>query len=132
MSCNGCTDCCKVPTVFHHVPSSVRHDNREHWVVISKRRAKKLNPYLIRRIKTDKSGVVTYHKCRRLTDSGCSIYEDRPFACREYLKDNTELSSAVNKGYVGSANEYTDNCNLIAKFKMEVLGAGLDQGLPPR
>lgn len=66
----------------------------ENWVPISRRRAKKINPYMVamqRRVVIDAGHKtskliqkVSYWTCNNLTPSGCGVYEDRPSVCRDY------------------------------------------------
>jgi Fe-S-cluster containining protein len=57
------------------------------WVRISKRRAKKINPYMFQKDWDKKSkyfinSQASFFKCKKVTKDGCTIYEDRPDICR--------------------------------------------------
>ncbi|MBB3017689.1 Fe-S-cluster containining protein [Microvirga lupini] len=86
-----CTRCCEAITLkmsrsqlLAH-PSSDAQFIREHWKPISKRRAKKKNPYLFQRHPRLQSAKAwrLYH-CTALTSEGCGKYEDRPAVCSGY------------------------------------------------
>lgn len=49
---------------------------------ISKRRAKKINPYLVKTVGSDRR--FGYYLCRNYTGSGCADYENRPYTCSGY------------------------------------------------
>lgn len=61
----------------------------KYWRRISKRVAKKINPYMFstswgkdqRDFVNKRAG---FFKCLALKDGLCTIYEDRPFACRDF------------------------------------------------
>lgn len=54
----------------------------DNWIPISKRRAKKINPYLVKR--NEHNIKLTFWQCKQLTDSGCGVYDTRPDVCRNY------------------------------------------------
>lgn len=58
------------------------------WTPISRRRAKKINPYLVKRqdkIQAEnKNRNLSYWVCNKLTESGCGIYKTRPKVCSGY------------------------------------------------
>ena len=47
---------------------------------ISKRRAKKINPPLVKEVRNKRS----YYTCKNLTSKGCGIYDNRPLMCSGY------------------------------------------------
>lgn len=98
-----CTSCCEVLHIKFPVWKNVRELNLEgnphkYWVKVSKRRAKKINPFIFdldrmwdsdderkaqRRWKT----AASYYTCRALVKGvGCSIRdtEDHPMTCKVY------------------------------------------------
>lgn len=60
----------------------------KYWKQISKRIAKKLNPYMFHPgWRKDQKAFVSrsiFFKCTALVKGVCSVYEDRPFACRDF------------------------------------------------
>lgn len=92
-----CSKCCEVLTLaisanliswVKHVrrfgyPDDFEGDKIYHMMIkISKRRAKKINPYLVKIIgKTKGRG---YFKCKNFTGTGCGIYETRPRMCSKF------------------------------------------------
>ena len=115
MSCGGCTECCKAPTVFHYIQKGLKGNYPDliHWKRISRRRAKKLNPHAVKFAKGH--GTVSHFRCTKLTDSGCGVYEDRPLVCSKYLGDNEAIVEVLNMS-MDVSNEYTDSCNVLVKW----------------
>lgn len=119
MSCGGCTECCKAPTVFRYVYPGRKKSYPDliYWKRISKRRAKKLNPHLAKYVQGH--GTVSHFRCTKLTDTGCSVYEDRPRICSSYLSSEEDMQRSLEvMEHDGNSTEYTDNCNLIGKWRM--------------
>lgn len=107
MSCmtssGRCTRCCDVL----HVPRGVwanlvRGDRRyktaasmrKYWIPVSRRRAKKINPYIFSRGDKDYLKTAEFFKCRALVaGEGCSIRgtDEHPYACTNY-KGGVEYS----------------------------------------
>lgn len=52
------------------------------WVRISRRRAKKINPFIM--ANGHENGKMDYFKCKSLTEHGCGDYEGRPDICRSF------------------------------------------------
>ena len=91
-----CSDCCKVLTIKQTkgviytlgyvrrwgYPDDWKEGNKAFHMLrkISKRRAKKLNPHLVKRVKNDQA----YFKCKNYRDSKCQVYETRPDMCSQY------------------------------------------------
>lgn len=90
-----CSKCCEVITMF----MSKNHRDWRRYVrwygypteftgsrvfhlfrVVSKRRAKKINPRLVSIVGNNQS----YFTCKNFTGSGCSDYENRPDTCSKY------------------------------------------------
>ena len=88
MSCNSCTECCKVLSLPVGtwekilIPGRISDSEfmRKYWKPVSKRIAKKLNPHLI----SQESHEKEYVTCRALGPDGCTQYEDRPHTCKLY------------------------------------------------
>lgn len=91
-----CTACCRAIILKlnkHDVSEMAKHKTgdaffvRKNWIPISKRRAKKKNPYIFTWVKThpayNKKGPF-FWMCKKVTDSGCSVYESRPRVCSGY------------------------------------------------
>ncbi len=112
-----CSKCCEVLTVRENKNlrdwiKYGRYDNKmdkdmlhPNLCKISKRRAKKINPYLVSIIGNDQS----YYTCRKFTGSGCGDYENRPSTCSEYpyYGQNKELFHLENKDVKGL---YEEDC----------------------
>lgn len=82
---------------------------------ISKRRAKKINPHLIKIVGNNQS----YFTCKHLGESGCGNYENRPKMCSEYPyygKTKDEFFQ-LNKGLVSEKGLYTDDCTYYIELK---------------
>lgn len=95
-----CTRCCEAI----HMPKNagltiVRRNNKrvfksdwvllKHWKQITKRQAKKINPYMFGEgwTKNQKKFVnqgAIFFKCTALVDGKCTVYYHRPFACRDF------------------------------------------------
>lgn len=91
-----CSKCCEVLTIRetkkmrdwckyirnNGYPDDWGKGNKVHHLLIkiSKRRAKKFNPHLVRIVGNDQS----YFKCKNYTGSGCGDYENRPRMCSDY------------------------------------------------
>lgn len=68
----------------------------ENWKPISKRRAKKINPYMI---KEYHSAGSSYWSCKNVTKSGCGIYEKRGQVCSGYPLYEQTIESFARGGY---------------------------------
>ena len=92
---NRCFTCCQVIVLNetgklrgwisyvrnHGYPKDFAGDNLFHRVTkISKRRAKKINPYLVKRV----GNAMSYYTCSSFTGSGCGDYENRPETCSQF------------------------------------------------
>ncbi len=93
-----CTKCCEAIHIPTKVAVAVRKGDsvyrvdepriRKYWLQISKRRAKKINPYIFKR-ETGRVYLKTasFFKCKALVKNvGCSIrdQEDHPAVCKTY------------------------------------------------
>lgn len=119
MSCNGCTKCCDVPTLFNqYIPHRIRKgiSDLRHWKKISKRRAKKRNPHLIGKIKLDRIKTAMFFKCVQLSDNGCLIHPEKPDVCSGYPRYDYD-SSYLKKLYPTDETHYTPHCDLIASTR---------------
>lgn len=108
--CNGCTKCCEALHLnrwgAERIFDPERVDRimdgplmRSLFIKISRRRAKKINPYMFTRPvnKTEAKFLKTaqFFKCKALeVGVGCTIHASRPATCRDY----------------DGGLEYTDNC----------------------
>lgn len=125
MSCiskqGRCTKCCEAI----HIPTQVWIDIKKHrnphpdaarirgyWTPISKRRAKKINPYIFSagfdKDHKDFLKTASFFSCKMLTHGvGCSIRhdEDHPNVCKEY-KGGYEYSPTC-----------PDDINIIARSR---------------
>lgn len=105
-----CTKCCEAI----HIPRKAAHDIwtrdattiyvdqqlvRAKWIPISKRRAKKINPYMFSTGESYQD--MAFFKCKSLTKMRCGDYDNRPRVCRSYGE----------KG--GSAGMYSPDCNIF-------------------
>lgn len=72
--CNGCTDCCTVALTL---------TRKEFYKLKDKITKEIINKYE----KEMKQGIYNL-KCPFVTNNGCSIYDERPRICKEYLCDN--------------------------------------------
>lgn len=129
-----CSKCCEVLTInmsasgrewmkyvrrngYEHLDVKDYPDKKEYQLYgmvrkISKRRAKKINPYLVSIIKSRQS----YFTCKHLTSSGCGNYKNRPKICSGYPyygKTESEFleSRKEDKGL------YTDGCTFYIELK---------------
>lgn len=113
MGCNGCTDCCKavaLDKMGREREKSLKDSGSipEGWERISKRSAKKRNPYMFKGTKWSKK---TFFKCNHLTEQGCGIHATSPYVCSGYPYYGRTLE--VNKEYAEyCVNEYSPSCNL--------------------
>lgn len=115
MGCSGCTDCCKAIGI-----KELSHKREKHlkdtgniprgWVRISRRQAKKLNPFMF---KAPWKGR-TYFKCTHLVEEGCSIHKTSPYVCSGYPYYGRGLES-LTKDFLepGRLKEYSENCHLM-------------------
>jgi len=104
-----CSKCCEVLSVledkslrewqsytrrygYKNCDELLHQENRIHHLLIkiSKRRAKKINPHLVKLAGNKQS----YFLCRNFNGVGCSDYENRPGMCSQYPhygKSNEEM-----------------------------------------
>ena len=130
-----CSKCCEVLTInmgsngkkwmeyarrvdFDTFEPEKGQDKKEYqlyWMIkkITKRKAKKINPYLVSVI----SNRQQYFTCKHLISSGCSNYENRPKICSQYPyygKTESEfLESEENK----KGGLYTPDCTFYIELK---------------
>lgn len=122
-----CSKCCEVINVTEskHMRDSLAYANRYgaesldiprpenifHMLIkISKRRAKKINPQLIKQGGHNKHSMAFY-KCRNFTGSGCGDYENRPDMCSKYpLYGKTEEEWQVEKKKYYLGGTYRIDC----------------------
>lgn len=79
-------------------------------VKISKRRAKKINPQLIKQGNHNKQRMAFY-KCKNFTGSGCGIYESRPDMCSKYpLYGKTQEEWDIHKKKFWMGGSYRIDC----------------------
>lgn len=82
-----CTQCCRAITLSYtrrYLGKAWGYDAKfilANWKQISRRRAKKKNPYMVRELGKRRH---TFWHCARVTDAGCSVYDDRPNVCSGY------------------------------------------------
>ena len=85
------------------------------WERISKRQAKKRNPFMFSKgiWKSDR----TYFKCNHLADNGCQIHESSPYVCSGYPYYGRSLvefkETYSEEGY---RFEYSNSCNLTEEM----------------
>jgi Fe-S-cluster containining protein len=87
-----CYECCRVVHINVHqahnafVTKKVNVTDgdilKRIWKPISRRKAKKINPYVVKGKKD-----MAYFTCKWLGSSGCSRYSERPDVCRRYKGD---------------------------------------------
>lgn len=101
-----CTACCRAISLANSRRALAANAHRDkpagdmsfilaNWKPISRRRAKKKNPYMV--LDPRHAGRSFWH-CRRVTDEGCSVHATRPRVCRDYpLYDNHPNTLAVQR-----------------------------------
>ncbi len=119
MSCNGCTDCCKVPTIFQKNAPTEHFEAQgiTTWRRITKRQAKKRNPYLVNLVDSHKIDA-TYFRCTALVDGGCSIQNTKPQVCKGYPIYEKPME-AFREQYASNETEYSENCTLISAILLD-------------
>ena len=90
-----CSKCCEAI----HIPHSVHRNMRrgvvnytdqsfilKYWKPVSKRVAKKINPYIFQRPTKNNEYLSSaqFFICKSLVDGVCSEYKNRPDVCRRY------------------------------------------------
>ena len=81
--CKDCSICCQYITVIINPPSTKKELDRIIWYILHE------STVFIEEDGTWK--VDLNRKCNALNDDGrCTVYEDRPNLCREYLQDDCE------------------------------------------
>ena len=126
-----CSKCCEVLTIelsgngrewikyarwtdFETFEDKDKKELQLYWMIkeISRRRAKKLNPFLVSKIK----GRQSYFICKHLKETGCTNYENRPSICSKYpyYGKTKEEFLKENKDYKGL---YTDDCTFYIQIK---------------
>ncbi len=112
-----CTKCCEaihIPMagwtrVKKHVlfeESDGNHNSRmlvKHWTQVSKRRAKKINPYLFTNGNKEYLKKAAFFTCNRLDkDLGCTVRgtDQHPWTCWKYGREGN------------TNNEYSPTCNI--------------------
>lgn len=76
----------------------------KHWKQISKRVAKKINPYMFgsgwsKEQKKWLNQSVLFFKCTALVDGLCTVYDQRPFACRDFAGNGMYAYECANESY---------------------------------
>ncbi|CAH0448218.1 hypothetical protein ValSw41_22 [Vibrio phage ValSw4_1] len=94
---------------------------------ISKRRAKKKNPYIVafreRADRQDKNNKPTYYSCIHMKRGKCQIYESRPYMCHGYPLYSQPADDWI-RGRYSNIPEYDRECGfyndqtLIATFPL--------------
>lgn len=85
---------------------------QKYWVQITKRQAKKINPYMFssgwgKDVKKWLSQAV-FFKCTALIDGQCSIYDHRPNICREFSGNGMYAYECAQENYEKSQIIVTD------------------------
>lgn len=118
-----CSKCCEVLTIFHsknfrdwqaYVRRYGYSDDPEYKVdkiyhilrKISKRRAKKINPLLVKRVGNTQS----YFTCKNLTSNGCSDYDNRPIMCSAFPHYGRTQEEWENSSEFKSGGLYHEDC----------------------
>lgn len=97
---NLCTRCCQVigiagfPTLLQAIRTGRKNivdgdKLAKLWKKISKRRAKKINSYVVGRL-PNRSG---WFVCKNLQETGCKDYGNRPNTCQTFLADESYSST---------------------------------------
>lgn len=90
MSCNGCTDCCKVPVVWNGFQAKYLRWYKEKgvipvgWTPISKRIAKKRNKKVVDYAASNGVKKPAFFRCTHLRTRGCEIHSTSPSICHDY------------------------------------------------
>lgn len=112
-----CTQCCRAITLSYRRSGLLKSTVPDaifilaNWKSISRRRAKKKNPYMVGQIEKHPGKPVTYWHCARVTETGCSVYDDRPYVCSGYpLYGKNYHYLAANYAEQGLAPEYHPDC----------------------
>lgn len=77
---------------------------------ISKRRAKKINPYMVKLFGRNKKSA--FFTCKNLTKDGCGIYETRPKVCSGYPyygRDKAEFAKMK--------PDYSEDCTYFVELR---------------
>lgn len=126
-----CSKCCEVLTIResknfrewrsyvrrHGYPEDFKPELKVHHRVkkISKRRAKKINPDLVRRIGNNQS----YWLCKSFTGSACGDYENRPDMCSGYPYYGMSEQDWFKSDHFKRGPLYSSDCT----FYIEVVNA---------
>jgi Fe-S-cluster containining protein len=82
-----CTACCRTITLkytremLRRTQGSDAAFIRANWKPVSRRLAKKRNPHMFSYYGHQ---AKAFYRCARVTDAGCSVYDDRPSVCKDY------------------------------------------------
>lgn len=120
-----CTQCCRVIVLGKNLTRSLKNNCssdaafvRANWKPMSKRRAKKANPYIFSGSRFNKDALranVHYFRCARVTDKGCSVYERRPRVCSGYPRYDMSDEDLF-KTYAGKTPEYRADCTEVTPW----------------
>lgn len=95
-----CTKCCEAiavtslflsvwrPPVEGGVTYTGQEEIRSLWTPISRRQAKKINPYAVS-FRDRCSDSYIWFKCKALVDGVCTVRDERPDVCRTYVGDDS-------------------------------------------
>lgn len=78
---------------------------------ISKRRAKKRNPYLVKRMQ---GKDVTFFTCKHFNGDGCGNYQERPKMCRDYPHYGRSDLEFAKQQYIHGP-EYSKDCTYYSE-----------------
>lgn len=131
-----CSACCTVISLNTPITHSQFKDARKASKVkvnkysevgmlrpISRRRAKILNPFLVKKMDSIADAKPSFYKCMHYKNGICNIYEARPYMCRQYpfygrggsLKDWEEAGLQYGAQYDKDCGYY-DRERLIVYF----------------
>lgn len=107
-----CTKCCEAIHLPKQAAINVVKGNvcdedgmlSKYWRRISKRVAKRINPYMFSDCwsKPQRDFInkgAGFFKCLALKNGVCTIYEDRPFACRDFNGNGMYAYECANEAY---------------------------------
>lgn len=124
-----CSKCCEVLIItesknfrdwrayalrYGYEDTDIKKCNQIYHMVrkISKRRAKKINPYLVSITGSNQA----YFTCKNYTGEGCDIYEERPGMCSGYpYYGKTESEFLENR--MEDKGLYADECTFYIELK---------------
>lgn len=120
-----CYKCCEVIHVSKHAGDMIRGASkygslrgadqlaRKHWKPISKRQAKNKNSYMFgvewpAHAKNWLRKSAAFFSCTALIEGACSIYDDRPYICREFSGSGMYAYECAQESYEKSQIIATD------------------------